>query len=139
MADKITKKKNPIVATAIQASSDDGTKHVVKIGNLRVMISRAGNFWYAQGVDIDYAAQGKTVNEVKERFGAGLEATIREHLTIYGTIKNLLVVAPRYVWDQFYSSTSDGVRQRYTQVSVHDMLPFEEIEYLEMAPTGTNI
>ena len=122
-----------VPAMAFQASTSNGAKHIVGIGNLRVMILQAGNFWYAQGMEIDYAAQGASVDEVKERFGVGLKATIYEHLTIYGSIKNLLVAAPKPVWDEFYESVTGKIKARYSQVSAHEMLPFENIDYYEIS------
>ena len=58
-------------ATAFRASTEDRSTQIVGIGNLRVMIMKTSTYWYAQGLEIDYAAQGETIEEVKECFQMG--------------------------------------------------------------------
>jgi hypothetical protein len=118
-------------ATAFQLSDQYGSEHVVGIGNLRVMLLKTETYWYAQGMEIDYAAQGNSVEEVKERFGSGLYATIKEHLLLYGSIKNLLVPAPKPIWDEFIESKA-SIKKIYSQVGRHEMFPYEEITFYEV-------
>ena len=54
-------------ATAIHGVSQEGD-HLVGIGNLRVLIEKEGNFWFAQGLEIDYVAQGDTMEAVQKEF-----------------------------------------------------------------------
>ena len=54
------------------------------LGNLRGHASKNETYWYAQGIEIDYAAQGNSVEEVKERFGSGLYATNSKQTALYG-------------------------------------------------------
>ena len=93
-------KKPAIKTAALEISKGDQT--VVGILNLRVAIVQDGRFWFAQGLDIDYGAQGSSLDDVTEQFESGLVATIHrrhsEHLKIYGTIENVLQVAPPTVW-----------------------------------------
>jgi hypothetical protein len=134
----VTKKsaKKPKASTpamAFHGSTKDGTKHVVGIGNLRVMIVPDGDFWFAQGMEIDYAAQGSSLADVKKKFEAGLRATIHEHLRIYGNIEKILRVAPTAVWQEFVFAPP-GTRKLYSQLSMHELsalLPFQQIEYIE--------
>lgn len=127
------KKTNPKAATtAFHGMSLDGSHHVVGIGNLRVVIIPDGDFWFAQGLEIDYAIQGSSEKDVKKKFEYGLEATIEEHLKIHGTIEGLLKVAPPEVWKEFLGDPS-GKRRFYSQVTSHVLqgkLPFDGIQYL---------
>ncbi len=128
---KETKQRSVPSATAFHA--DDGDTHIVGIGNLRVIICKDGSSWFAQGLEIDYAADGKTLKEVKENFQSGLEATIDEHLKVYGTIQQILIPAPKEVWQDLASS---GKHMRYSQVTLHDPnlgdeFPYSGIDYIE--------
>jgi hypothetical protein len=122
VAAMIQKKKAPETgkqdgsALAVHAHSDDGSFHVVGIGNLRVMLVEDGDAWFAQGLEIDYAIQGISVEDVKVRFEKGLYASLDEHIKVYGGIKGLLVPAPSEVWAEFLESPAI---ERYTQVSFH--------------------
>jgi hypothetical protein len=114
------------------ATAHDGSEtHVVGIGNLRVKITHEDGAWFAQGLEIDYAAQGSSREDVKRRFEKGLLATIGEHLRIYGTIKKLLQPAAPEMWQEL----ADASEARYSQVSIHfqapNALPFKGITYIE--------
>lgn len=61
------------------------------------MVEQDGE-WFAQGVDIDYAATGRTLDEVQRNFEEGLAATVGLHLRRFGTINRLLKTAPTEVW-----------------------------------------
>src|ERR1039458_1707330 len=87
MAKIKAKKKGKLSTTAFHGVSHDGIHHVVGIGNLRVVIVPDGDFWFAQGLEIDYAVQGASEKDAKKKFEDGLEHTIEEHLKIHGTIE----------------------------------------------------
>lgn len=112
------KKTKPTHAMALHASIGD--KHVVGIGNLRVVIVPDEEFWFAQGLEIDYAVQGNSEDDVKKKFEDGLEATIGQHLKIYGNIEKLLQTAPPSVWKEFVGDTG-GKRKFYSQLTAHDL------------------
>lgn len=126
---------NPV---AVHLSDDQGTGHVVGIGNLRVFLVKEEGVWYAQGLEIDYLAQGNTIQEAKKSFEVGLTATIHENLELHGTIEPVLKVAPQEIWKEIMNP---GVKKnKFTQVSIHQIeslkpllanLPFEGIDYLE--------
>jgi hypothetical protein len=119
-------------AVAFHGQSLNGTHHVVGIGNLRVVIVRDGDFWFAQGLEIDYAVQGSSEKDAKKKFEDGLEATVEAHLMIHGTIEGLLKVAPPDVWKEFLGDPS-GKKKIYSQVTSHvlqEKLPFDGIHYL---------
>ena len=81
----------------------------VILHGLRVLVSRDGSGWFAQGLEIDYAAGGDTLEDVQRRFEEGLLATIREHLRTYGDLRRLVRPAPQDEWHRFV--IGDG--QRY--------------------------
>lgn len=111
-------------ATAFHAASADASSHVVAFGNLRVMISQeTDGAWIAQGLEIDYFAQGESLEAAKESFADGLAATVKEHLQFYGTIKGLLVVAPPEAWQAFYAAQKCLV---HSQISFHETTPVLE-------------
>ena len=116
-------------ATAIHGVSQEGD-HLVGIGNLRVLIEKEGNFWFAQGLEIDYVAQGDTMEAVQKEFKDRLLGTIHENLKMHGTIEHMLRVAPQKIWNKVLAH-----HYRFTQLSVHQIpsapeFPFKEIGYL---------
>ena len=114
-------------ATAIHGTMADGSTHVVGIGNLRVVLMNDDGSWFAQGLEIDYAAEGISLEDVKEKFAEGLCATIEEHLKLFGTIEKMLKPAPAEIWRNVLLSGKEF--RKYSGVSVHKMLPFENVEY----------
>jgi hypothetical protein len=120
-----------------------GNDHIVGVKSLRVLIMPDGDSWFAQGLEIDYAACGDTVEEAKKNFGHGLHLTICEHIRLHGTIENLLKVAPMDAWQEFYKAPANAIKQSYSQLTgvkrilesdeADVTLPFDGIEYLEAA------
>jgi hypothetical protein len=124
---------------AFHSKAKDGT-NIVGIGNLRVLITHEGEAWFAQGLEIDYAAQGNSLNDVMKQFEEGLAATIHENLRVYGNIEKLLKVAPSEIWKEFFLNP-EAIRNRHSQLSIHGPLeqlyvPFEGIDYLELQPAA---
>jgi hypothetical protein len=112
----------------------DGEHHVVGLGNLRVAIYHDDKYWVAQGLELDYVAQGVSLDDVKKQFEDGLAATIRQHLTMFGNIVPMLVQAPREVWAE--ALTPGTIHNRFFQISEHEVikaLPFEGIAYLQLS------
>ena len=137
-----TKKENkvgstsPAGAIAVHLPHDDGEHHTVGFGNIRVIIVKDGSAYFAQGLEIDYAAQGSSIEEVKEHFERGLHATIKQHLKIYGNIKGLLQPAPSFVWQELVPEKT-ALHNRYWHISKHTIeagaLPYDGINYLVAA------
>jgi len=122
-------------AMAIHGS--DGDNHIVGIGNLRVIMCEEKGIWFAQGLEIDYASNGKSLSEVKKNFEHGLSSTIRLHLQAFDSIEKLLVPAPADTWKALTDIKRDF---RFSQVSIHEFdtdakellhLPYTGISYLE--------
>jgi len=113
----------------------EGT-HVVGLGNIRVIICHEDGFWFAQGIEIDYAADGRTLKEVKKNFEDGLKATIGHHLKYFDTIEKLLCPTPTEVWSEMVGKGKD---MRFFQVTEHevfndldlDALPYSGIDYYQ--------
>lgn len=105
---------------AIHAIHKETGSHWVGIGNLRVMLLQDGEHWFAQGLEIDYAAQGRTQQEAKNNFANGLRLTIREHLKKYRGIQSMLVPASADTWTDFLLAAAEQ-RLRFSQVSTHDI------------------
>lgn len=130
---KASKKKGTSTATVVQFTHKDGEHHVVGLGNLRVVIIPDGKFFFAQGLEIDYCAQGTSVDEVKAKFESGLKKTIDQNLKVHGSIKPMLRAAPDEVWQEL-ALDSQAMPHRYFQVSAHHTphaaLPYEGINYM---------
>ncbi|SRR6266540_3959336 len=108
------------VSTAV-LHAKDGNKHVVGVKDLHVMLLRDGDGWLAQGIEIDYAAGGESLDEAKKNFEDGLAMTIKEHLARFGTIDKLLVPAPPASWKEYYESPVD-VKALYSTVEAFEFL-----------------
>ncbi len=93
-----------------ESTADGGSAHHVGVGDLKVMIihDEADGVWYAQGLEIDYLAQGSNLQAVKSAFEVGLKKTIQAHLKAYGDIVKLLKPAASDVWTDFLKHASCG-------------------------------
>ena len=114
---------------------DGGGVIAAGLWNLHVRITQDGDSWFAQGYEIDYAADGSSLENVKLRFQCGLTATIREHLRMFGTAEKVLAPAPAEVWQDL--SKASGSSHRYSHVGAYtfedpikESLEFQGIEYL---------
>jgi len=131
---KIITKASKGKAKAIHADID-GEHHLVGFGNLRVVIVEDDGSWFAQGIDIDYAAQGESIEEVKENFSRGLRATINQHLCSHSNIRNLLKGAPPEICQHLLLDSSFGTAklELLTQISghcIHEAIPFRQVNFL---------
>jgi len=129
-------------ATALHIANKSGD-HLVGIGDLRVILIKEAGSWYAQGLEIDYVAQGSSIDQAKTNFETGLHATIRENLKIFGTIEGLLTPAPVEVWKDRLDPHAKAKRFYYASIhqigtmnDVLDFLPFQGIDYLEAEDRG---
>jgi hypothetical protein len=144
VAKKTAKKSaKSLAAKAIHVQQDK--VHLVGVEALRVLLVKDGDGWFAQGLEIDYAAAGSTVEEAKKNFETGLELTVHEHLRVHGTISRFLTVAPPDAWQEFFAlKTSDAcLKQSFTTVQIHQLdsadeeicapqrLPFDRIAFIE--------
>jgi hypothetical protein len=109
-----------------------GRKHeAVAIWNLSVLIVPDGEHWFAQGLEINYGAQGDTPVDAQANFQQGLLATIRQHLRMYGDIERILKFAPSDILKEAAQHKS-AIRQ-FAQVSFHEILSASESNDVQMA------
>jgi len=144
---KVTKtKKKRSSPVAFHAKNKSGMD-VVGLGNLRVVIVKDNDIWFAQGLDIDYAVQGSSLQNVKKNFEEGLRATIHENLKVYGNIERILKVAPQEVWKEMVFNPNRKLA-KYSSVSTYKIsaslkcdddtfgLPFDSIRFVESRPAA---
>lgn len=123
---------------------NNGDQHIVGFKALRVLLSKEDASWFAQGLEIDYASAGASIEEAKRNFETGFQKTISEHLKLNGSIEKMLKIAPQYAWDEFYAARFLDLKQEYTTLQFHDLgsiqnqpstdataFPFAGIEFLE--------
>lgn len=128
------------IATGAQVlhATDGNHSHVVGVKALRVLLCKDGGGWFAQGLEIDYASCGDTLDEAKSNFEAGLTATIHEHLRVFGNVRSLLKVAPQEAWDEYVKAPPESLKQAFTTIQLHDLaaevddaaFPFAGIEFI---------
>ena len=106
---------------------------------LRVLITRDGDFFFAQGLEIDYGTQGKDLEDVKKNFEQGLSDTIGMHLEMYGDVDKFAKPAPIDIWARFLTAKPEnkwvhGQAQKY-KITTDNLrnLPFEGLQFLEPA------
>jgi hypothetical protein len=134
-----TKNKKQNGCDVVLASQDG--KHLVGIGNLRVVLLQDQGLWFAQALEIDYLSEGPTLEEAKKNFESGLRATINQHLQTFGNINNMLKAAPPVVWKEgiFFPGAT---LKRFHQISMHEIMddaadsvfPFDGVDYF--VPAG---
>ena len=115
----------------------DGDDHAVLVESLRVLVNRDGKHWFAQGLEIDYAASGDSLEDVKRRFTDGLCLTIAQHVKVFGGLQNLLKIAPADEWQRLLQR--DIKRYKLTVGTVFGLadedlpedLPFDQIQFYE--------
>jgi hypothetical protein len=113
---------------------DGGDRHCVAISQLRVLVSRDGEGWIAQGVEIDYAAGGDSVEDVQRRFERGLKATIHRHIERFGTVQRLLKHSPPEEWAEL--AGQGAAEYEFDVIDVHDLaeasLPYQQVAYITL-------
>lgn len=120
---------------------DDNNRHSVGLSKLRVLVVEHGADWFAQGVDLDYAAAGHSLEEVQRNFEQGLASTVCLHLERFNSLDRLLKLTPRHVLDDLAPTPKHAFD--FSMCTTHDlsdpldMLPFVGITYLPAhAPTA---
>ena len=69
----------------------EGNKHVIAFDSLRVIIVQdSKDTWFAQAIDIDYAASGLSLEDVKHNFAKGLALTLAANLKRFGNIDRVM-------------------------------------------------
>jgi predicted RNase H-like HicB family nuclease len=115
MVTTIKTTKSGAVALHNSSSCEGGDSHDVALLSLKVMITEEEGYWFAQCLEIDYAADGESVEDVTKRFEDGLEKAIDIHLHEFSSLDNLLKPAPSRVLMEFNGKFT----KLYSQVSRH--------------------
>ena len=117
----------------VATHNTDGVTHLVGLGPIKVIVCNEGGSWFAQGLDIDYAASGNSFEAVKHNFEVGLYATIDLHIKAYNGLKKFLKPAPLDAWQELYEA--GGTAFDFTQISVHEdmlnALGYKQINYIK--------
>ncbi|HME11013.1 MAG TPA: hypothetical protein VKG25_28420 [Bryobacteraceae bacterium] len=122
-----TKTKLKAKAGKAEAVHLQGKKHqAVAIWNLSVLIVPDGESWFAQGLEINYGAQGSTPEDAQENFQQGLLATVRLHLKVHKNIERILKFAPSSILKEAAQNKS-SIKQ-FAQVSFHEILAENECD-----------
>ena len=76
--------------------------HRLSVDAMRVLVEPDCGGWIAQGLEIDYVAQGATSAEAQENFAAGLVATMVANMGILNSLDSLLSrPAPPEMWVKY--------------------------------------
>lgn len=109
----------------------------VELLDLQVILAPEAGMWVAQAIEIDYAATGSTLEDVKERFEDGLAGTVHEHLQAYGNLDSLLKPAPAKDWQDLWRQKGKRL-SRFSQTTVHEVMNRPELENVaELFPFDT--
>ena len=65
---------------------------------LKVVVLHDKEGYFAQGMEIDHGAEGRTIAAVKANFEAGLAVLIRQHTSAHGNLDGLLKPTPVNTW-----------------------------------------
>jgi hypothetical protein len=133
-----SKVKAKLLANAGKAGAahiQTGEHEAVAIWKLSVLIVPDGDFWFAQGLEINYGAQGTSKADAQKNFQKGLLATIKQHIRVHGNIERLLQFAPDRVLKE--AAQHKNSIKEFAQVSFHEILddkaqkfmPFDGIDY----------
>jgi hypothetical protein len=120
---------------SLAAHLADENTHGVAVWNLSVLIVPDGDFWFAQSLEVNYGAQGDSIEDAQNNFQKGLLATICQHLRVHGNIDKLLKFAPSHVLRE--ANENKALLRRFGSVSFHDIadlkvqnqIPFTGIDY----------
>lgn len=116
----------------------DGQHHAVILDKLRVLIVQdKDGCWFAQSMDIDYAASGMSLQEAQQNFELGLIHTIKAHIKKFGHIQHLMRSPEPQDWIPLLQKEGCGDYE-HTMITTHSLsenhdleaLPFKQIEFL---------
>jgi hypothetical protein len=105
-------------AVHTKARFTKGRVDIVAIGDLHVLLVPDGDSWIAQGIEIDYIAQGDTPEQAKEYFEHGFTKTIALYLKDDGDITGFLRWAPPEVIAEYNQVTKEESKQSFAALVV---------------------
>ncbi len=103
-----------------------------------MLIVPDGKAFFAQCHEIDYAAQGETLEEVKSNFEKGFSATVFHHLRMFGSLDEMMHPVGGDMWQDLIGST-EGMKFTVSHTALHRVLnkrvevlsPYQNIEYAQ--------
>lgn len=96
----------------------DGNNHTILMKSIRVLIVQDGEeTWYAQSIDIDYAACGSSLENVQHNFAHGLKGTLKANLKRYGHVDRVMQTPPMSDWKYLLSENFQAFE--HSNVSSH--------------------
>ena len=103
----------------------------IQIEGLRVVVWQNPDGWMAQGLEIDYAAAGDSIEDVIESFAKGLAITLHENQKAFGTIERVLKPAPQEAWKPFLSGQAQPPAQpRYREKLITALAELKDTDIL---------
>lgn len=104
------------------------TKKTV-VFTLNVLVMQRGEFWIAQGVELDYEAQGRSWSDVRYAFERGLVATAQAHVRRFGHLEHLFTPAPDRIQQEFKRVKKVALKRRALRrkpaMQAQAFLPFD--------------
>jgi hypothetical protein len=97
--------------TMAQYDASDKAAMRAAVKALHVLLCEEDGAWTAQGVEIDYAACGGSIEEATKNFGEGLALTIFQHLLIRGNLEKVLQFAPKEVLDEWQKTPPAAIQE----------------------------
>lgn len=88
----------------------DGQTANASVKALRVLLCQEHGGYTAQGLEIDYAASGETVDEAMKNFVEGLVHTVVHHLFILGNLDKVLVTAPKEIVAEYLKTPPAAIK-----------------------------
>ena len=74
---------------------------------LHVLVTPDSGMFFAQGLEVDYASGGETINQTIEFFLGGLHGTAEAQFRVSGHFKGLIKPSPKEVWLEFMNLLGD--------------------------------
>lgn len=84
---------------------------IASVKALHVLLCQEDGAWSAQGVEIDYAACGNSVEEATKNFVDGLAHTVVQHLLIRGNLDKVLKWAPKEVMEEWLKTPPAAINK----------------------------
>lgn len=93
-----------------EIETDESGRKIFHVRDLKVWIYRNRDDWIAQGLDIGFAASGRSFEEAQERFMRGLFATIDQNLRLLESLDHLVKPAEPEYWIAWRKSVRQDIR-----------------------------
>lgn len=112
-------------------AGDENPQQLIAVDGLRVIIVPDGDQWFAQGIDIDFAASGSTIEDVQNRFVQGLCSTLHANMVRNKeSMRAFLHPAPNSVIEEVTSKLPRSIHElKFVSVRLKNDDCFEDLPY----------